>query len=332
MVTAEQDARDARKLAGTARAALALAAESGDPALYVALTPAAYTLHATGDFHAGLEVCERAIELAAGDPLVGTGINYTCPYAYCFGVKGMLTATVGDIESGRALAEEGRRMAHEAGDVEVVGICHLYAAYIEYFAGESEAALRHARAAIENIEQTGGTYFLAYSWYLLGLAESIRGEWQATIDALERARAIMDTGTALALQAALAVLGEAYMHAGDPERARTTIDEAIDEARTYGNVFAEALGTLSLASFLIATGASVDETDEALERVSELAAQTGAVIFDPRVELLRADLAERRGDEAARRRALHEARRLLAQIGATGWVRRLEETTPTPAA
>jgi hypothetical protein len=32
------------------------------------------------------------------------------------------------------------------------------------------------------------------------------------------------------------------------------------------------------------------------------------------------------GDDAARERALREARRLFAQIGATGWVRRLDET------
>ncbi|MEA2254952.1 MAG: hypothetical protein QOG35_997, partial [Solirubrobacteraceae bacterium] len=122
------------------------------------------------------------------------------------------------------------------------------------------------------------------------------------------------------------------MHVGDPERARTTIDDAIDDARTDGNVFGETLGTLSLASSLAAAGAPVDEIDEALERVSQLAAETGAVIFAPRVELVRADLAERIGDEAARESALREARRLFAQIGATGWVRRLGETTPTPAA
>jgi adenylate cyclase len=332
LVGAEQDGRDARKFARLARESLALAAESGDPALYVALSPSVFALHATGDFRAGLEICERAIELAAGDPLVGTGINYVCPYAYCFGIKGMLTATVGDIEAGRAMAAEGLRMAGECGDVEVVGICHLYSTYIEYFAGESEAALRHVRAAVEIIEQTGGAFFLAYAWYLLGLAESMRGEWQSTVDALERTRAVIDAGTAVALQAALAVLGEAYMHVGDPERARTTIDDAIGDARTDGNVFGETLGTLSLASSLVAAGAPVDEIDEALERLSQLATETGAVIFEPRVELLRAELAERRGDDAARERALREARRLFAQIGATGWVRRLEETTPTPAA
>jgi hypothetical protein len=326
-------AHDARKQARLLHESLAVAAESGDPALYVALAPGALTLHAGGEFRAGLEICDRAIELAAGDPLVGTGVNLVCPFAWCFVFKGTLTATVGDIEAGRALAEEGRGIAGESGDIEVVGLSHLMSTYIEYFAGESEAALRHARAGVEIIDQTGGTYFLAYAWYVLGLAESLRGEWQGTIDALERTRAFIDDGcAAIELQAVLALLGEAYMHVGDPGRARTTIDEAIDEARTGGNVFGETLGTLSLASFLIATGASADETDEALERVSELAAETGAVIFDPRVELLRADLAERRGDEAARERALRNARRLFAQIGATGWVRQLDETAPTRAA
>jgi tetratricopeptide (TPR) repeat protein len=221
-------------------------------------------------------------------------------------------------------------MARECGDVEVVGICHCNAAYIEYFAGESEASLRHARAAVEVIERTGGAYFLAFAWFLRGLAESLCGEWQLAIDAMERTHAVLDT--APELQAVLAVLGEAYMHVGDAERARTTIDAAIAEAHTHGHVFGETLGTLSLASFLAAAGAPADDVNAALERVSQLAAETGAVIFDPRVELVRADLAARTGDEAARERALREARRLFAQIGATGWVRRLEETTPTPAA
>jgi hypothetical protein len=160
----------------------------------------------------------------------------------------------------------------------------------------------------------------------------VRGEWRSTIDALERTRAVVDGGIAPELQAVLALLGEAYMDAGDPERARTTIHEAIDVARARGNVFGETLGTLSLASFLGAAGAPVDEIDEALERVSELAAETGAVIFDPRIQLVRADLAERCGDEAGRERALRDARRLFAQIGATAWVRRLDEVAATRAA
>jgi adenylate cyclase len=124
-------ARNARKFARTSRESLAVAAESGDPALYVALSPGSFALHATGDYRAGVEICERAIDLAAGDPLVGTGVSYVCPSAWCFGYKGMLTATLGDIEAGRALAQEGLRMARECGDVEVVGICHCNAAYIE---------------------------------------------------------------------------------------------------------------------------------------------------------------------------------------------------------
>jgi hypothetical protein len=242
----------------------------------------------------------------------------------------MIIPTIGEIEAGRALAEEGRRIAGECGDLEVAGISHVVSALIEYFAGEPEAARREARAAVEIIEQSGATFFVGFACYVLGLAESLRGEWQSTIDALERTGA--GESTAPKMQAVLAPLGEAYVHVGDLERARTAIDAAIDEARARGNVFGETVGTLSLASWLLAAGAAADEVVEALERVSELAAQTGAVIFDPRVELLRADLAEGLGDEAARACALRDARRLFAQIGATGWVRRLDETELAPVA
>jgi adenylate cyclase len=321
-------ARDARRYASVSRESLAVAEESGDPALYVALAPVAFSLHATGDFRIGLEICDRAIELAAGDPLVGTGISFVCPYAFCFAFKGMLMATIGELEAGRALAEEGRRIAGERGDVEVVGISHVVSTFIEYYAGEPEAALRHARAAVEIIEQSGATFFLGFAYFMLGRAESMRGEWHATIDALERTGA--GESTAPKMQAVLALLGEAYVRVGDLERARMTIDTAIDQARARGNLYGETVGTLALASWLLAAGAPADEIVATLDRVSELAAQTGAVIFDPRVELLRAELADRLGDEAARMRALRDARRLFAQIGATGWVRRLDETELAP--
>ena len=58
----------ARRLA---RQAIALAEESGDPALYMAVSGGAYAFFCIGEHREGVAICDRAIELADGDPTVG---------------------------------------------------------------------------------------------------------------------------------------------------------------------------------------------------------------------------------------------------------------------
>src|SRR5438552_4142233 len=72
-----------REYARLARQAIALAEESGDPALYIALANYAYGPLCTGEHREAVAICDRAIELADGDPTVGAGITVGCPYAWC---------------------------------------------------------------------------------------------------------------------------------------------------------------------------------------------------------------------------------------------------------
>ena len=70
---------DVREYARLARQAIALAEESGDPALYVAVATVAYALYCIGEYREGVAICDRAIELADGDPTVGAGIDHRLP-------------------------------------------------------------------------------------------------------------------------------------------------------------------------------------------------------------------------------------------------------------
>ena len=79
---------DVRESARLARQAIALAEESGDPALYVAIATAAYALFCIGEYREAVAMLDRAIELADGDPTVGAGITVGCPYAFCLAFKG----------------------------------------------------------------------------------------------------------------------------------------------------------------------------------------------------------------------------------------------------
>src|SRR5207244_8531486 len=70
-----------REYAELVRQAIALAEESGDPALYMALALSSYAFSCTGEYREGVAICDRAIELADGDPTVGAGTVLGCPSA-----------------------------------------------------------------------------------------------------------------------------------------------------------------------------------------------------------------------------------------------------------
>src|SRR5262249_22233327 len=75
---------------------LALAEESGDRELYLAVALGAYAYYSAGEYRAGLAVHERAIDLADGDPTVGAGITVGCPYANCHVFKAVFLTPLGE--------------------------------------------------------------------------------------------------------------------------------------------------------------------------------------------------------------------------------------------
>ena len=99
---------DVRECARLARRAIALAEESGDPALYVTVALGAYALFRSGDFRESVAICDRAIELADGDHTVAAGIGVGCPYAFCHGLKGV-SSSPGRLEEARRPARARRR-------------------------------------------------------------------------------------------------------------------------------------------------------------------------------------------------------------------------------
>ena len=156
-----------------------------------------------------------------------------CPYACCHGIKGLNLVNLGELEEARRLIEQGRKIAREQGDIEVVGFSHMWSAWLAYFQGEPEAALGHAQQALEIAERIGGSFSRAWAWFCLGLAERMRGEWRRAIEALERSVAIArESRTAVEGDALrLALLGESYLGLGDLERARALVEEGLEIAR-----------------------------------------------------------------------------------------------------
>jgi tetratricopeptide (TPR) repeat protein len=326
---------DIREYARLTQEAIALAEESGDPALYLALSVNGYGLSCIGEYREGVAICDRAIELADGDPTVGTGITLLCPYANCHGIKAWNFIHLGELEEARKLIEEGRKIAREQGDIEVVGFSHMWSAGLAYFEGAPEAALGHAQQALEVAERIGGSFSRAHAWFWLGLAERMRGEWRRAIEALERSLALAsESRTAVELNSqCLALLGESHLGLGDRERARGLAEGGLESARAQGHRTDEIHANLALARVMLGSAgpAARAEIEAALACALELARDTGGKAFEPFVHVELAELARQGGDEKGHERQLREAHRLFTEIGATGHAERLAGELATAA-
>jgi adenylate cyclase len=319
---------DVHGFAALVRQAFALAEESGDPALAVAIAPTAYALYCTGEHRDGVNICDRAIELADGDPGVGAGITFGCPYALSHALKGFLLAELGEHEQARHLLEQGRSIARERGDLEGLGFCHIWSSWVAGFAGEPEAALGHAQQALEIAERIGDSFSRTLSWFCLGFAERTRGQWRRAIEAFERSIAIAKKGrTGVERDAVrLALTGESYLGLGDPKRARALVEEGLQIARARRHPTDETYANLALARVLLGSdgAAARAEIEASLSRVLELARANEAKIFVPLVHVELGELARQSGNHGDHTEQLRIAHRLFRDIGATGQAKRLE--------
>jgi tetratricopeptide (TPR) repeat protein len=293
----------------------------------MAMANGAYALFCIGEYREAVAICDRAIELADGDPTLGAGILIGCPYAQCHVVKGLPLVDLGQLEEAGRLFEQGRKIAREQGDIEVVGFSHNCSAWLAYFQGEPEAAIGHAQQGLEIAERIGSSFSRAWSWLWLGLAERMRGEWRRAIDALERSAAIAREGrTAVEADGLrLATLGDSCSGLDDPERARSLVLEGVKIACAQGHVSFESLANLALARVLLGSArpARRAEIEGALARALELSRETGAKVYEPLVHVELAELARQSGDQEGRERELGQAHRLFSEIGARGHAERL---------
>jgi class 3 adenylate cyclase/tetratricopeptide (TPR) repeat protein len=326
---------EVREYARLARQANALAEESGDPGLCVAVATCAYALYCTGDHREAVAIYGRAIELADGDPTVGAGIIFACPYAFCHGAKGTSLCELGELEQARGLIEQGMAIAREQGDIETVGWSHVFFALLAYFQGEGEAAFAHSQQAIDIAERIGGSFVRAYAWLTLGSAELIRGQWRQAIDAIERSLAIVRQGRTGVERNAwrLALLGEAHLGLGDVERAGALVTEGLEIARTRGHRPDEACAELAQARVLLGSANTIPRAgvEAALARALELAREMGAKVFEPLVHVELGELARQLGNEEESERELREAHRLFTEIGASGHAEHLAGELVMPA-
>jgi adenylate cyclase len=312
---------DVREYARLQREAVALAEQSGDPALRLALAPGAYALFCSGDYREGVAMCDRGLELGADDPTLGAGINFACPYAQCHALKAFLLVSLGRLDEARQLIAESARIANEHDDVEVVGFSHLVAALVSYFAGYRDAALADAQQALALAERTGGSWFRANAWLTLAMAEGMHERWGAAVDACDTSLTIAREGRTVEVDAwRHAMLAESYLGIGDPDRACALAATAVARAREMGQVFNETFANLVLGRVLLGAGRpdAAAEAEAALKRALDLARTSQGRAFEPLIHRALATVAGERGDRRRHERELADAQRLFTEIAATG--------------
>jgi tetratricopeptide (TPR) repeat protein len=307
--------------------ALALAEESEDPALYMAIAGNSYGYFLVGEHRRAVAVVDRAMELADHDPDVSAVGSVVCPYGWALIFKGGYRVALGEFGGNQELFERGIELCREKGDIESIGWGHMWWFWHCYHAGEPAPALAHAQQALDFSDRLGSAFSQIFSRAFFGGALMSQGRWSEAIESLETALAMsgeLQTGVDSTFWARL-WLAEAYAGIGDVERGVELARRTLEEATDHGLAYAEAGGHLLLARLLLA--ASGSETMEEVE--SELAIageQAERMEFRPieglvRVEIAR--LARARGEEAAHLEGLREAYELFTEIGAAGHAERL---------
>ena len=140
--------------------AIELADRTGDVNLRTGMRAATtYPRFSAGQLADGLRIANEGIELAGGDPSVGAGIAYSCPYAALLLVRGVLLGGLGRLSEGFADLERALQVGREVDDLEAQGWAHMCWSWLAHWAGsDGEVALDHARLGVEICERTGGGF------------------------------------------------------------------------------------------------------------------------------------------------------------------------------
>jgi adenylate cyclase len=258
----------------------------------------------------------------AVDAIGGLGAAEAYPlYPLILSARGWTLACTGRHDEAERALDRAIELAAERGDIVARGVAHGFFAALERWRGTPQSAVAQARQSLEVAEQVASPTGLRQACYQLGHAHYANGQLEEARAALERGLA---TGRGRYFAAALlSSLAETCAGLGDHGRARETAMEAIAVARATGQP--EIAAQLALARALrSAEGlASEQGISSALDRALELAEETGARVYQPRVHEERAELARLRGDDATHQRELREAHRLYTEMGAAGHAERL---------
>ncbi len=269
----------------------------------------------------GLVMAEAALEHAAGDMALGSDVMGFSPYVFALTTRGVCRHALGHGEEGGRDAEQAVTLSSQLPSLDLVGLCHFFASWITFEQGDAAATMRHALAELDVASKVGNPSQEVMGHCALGSAHLVGGKWNEAVAAFDRCLELMrNHHTGLFVQAlTLDRLAEALLGAGDTERARAVVDEAIAMAEKRGALGWGYRGPATKARVLLrSSGAAVrSEVEGSLAAAQTQVDRSGERIHQPHIHLARGELAAVLGDAAGRARELGEAHRLFTEMGAT---------------
>ncbi|HEY2387710.1 MAG TPA: adenylate/guanylate cyclase domain-containing protein [Candidatus Binatia bacterium] len=303
------------------RESLRLADASGDQFLrFLSRVPLTRAFVVAGHLTEALAASTEAEALGRALPELESEPGLS-PYGLLLVQRGRALTYSGQPAEGARTMDRAIELARARQERELIAFAHLCRVMPSDVMGETEEQLAHARRAFEAAEAAASTFLHALALSALGQAHIAGGRWGEALEALGELGAGIRAGRVAPLieSETVALLAEAQLGAGDVASARATADAAVEIARRYRRRLSEIRGHLARARALAAGdgGATADEARAAIAAGRALVERTGAVMFEPFLALAEAELAERLGDATARRRALDQAERGFAAMGAT---------------
>jgi len=276
-----------------------------------------------GRFDEAIEICRQLGQIT---PSELQGWESRFHYSYLLGQLAVALSYQGRFAEAARELERARGFVREPGG-EAEYFLHANALECACARGAGEEALDHGRRAVELAERSGSpklrSMAAARFWLWACVAA---GRWNDAIRSFDEVMPLeREALYALEVYSALPYLAEAYLGIGAGEQALRAADEGLRTAAECGGRFYELPARIARArALLLIDGASAaDEAERELAAAQALVDEMGAVTHAPLVLLARAELAQARGDSAARDAQRREAYRLFVEMGATGRAERL---------
>lgn len=308
--------------------AVDLADRTGDVNLRVAMRAGTtYPRFIAGHVADALRIADEGVALTGGDPSVGAGIAYACPYAAMLMVRGLILGCQGRLSEGFAGLELALQAQQEVEDPDVRGWAPGVWIWLAHWAGfDGEAALAHARRCVEQTDRTGGGFSRALARTFLTEAHLIRGAWDEALTAGTEALSIRH-GSHIALESEAmdhTRIARAHLGAGRIADARPAAETGLRIARERGHRIAEVEAQTALAQVLLADRVHDPALIRSeLNQALELTEHTGFFAYQPQIHLRLAELARSTGDETTAAQEFDLAYRQFAAIGADGWLKNM---------
>jgi class 3 adenylate cyclase/tetratricopeptide (TPR) repeat protein len=273
-----------------------------------------------GDLRRSLEIVDEALADPPSNPKVGAEHLGYSPFIWLVMNRGRLLTYMGRCAEADDSFDRALRLAREHDEPEIACWTHQGIVDLAYLRRDAVLAGAHASQAVVLAERIGTLLALWSAYHTLGRALTMRGAGDDAVEALETALATMrDNRTGLHLvPLVLASLAEAYLAAGNADRAERIATEAWEQGDGAMAVRARVL----MSTARRASGA-VDATREGGELVAALNVleRTGYRSLEPMLRGELAELAALLGDAEEERHQRTEVERIQQEM------ERVEATT-----